>query len=314
MMKKCVLSFLCIALVLSAFMGMPVSADTLSDGIYNVKVKTSYADPDTGKPVDGGTNIALGDGMCKSIVESSMLIEQAKGKTYVTIGLGLMSQIENVRIQVQGTDGKYHDVAIEKTGSCHRQPDICHHYRFEVVSAEKYISPRLFVKPMGRDVQFFILPDMKTAKPGKGDFGKASTTNTETSDKDKTPDKTNPTPNKPTPDKDKKPANNHIAGETHTPNSDKKEPAKDSPSVSGGTTLSAEGSQNITNAQDSSQPSTAVTSPAADTSSDKQQESLQANTSHAEKSTHIVWWIVGAAVIVLAGGAVWYFCFQKKRK
>lgn len=169
-MKKKILSFLCMALVFLSTTDMTVSASELEDGAYIVGRQTSYVNPQTGNTVDGGTNIALGDSMCASIVEDHLLIEQVNGKTYVTIGIGLMSNIESVRIQVQDENGTYHDAEITMTGSCQRTGDTCNHYRFEVFSAGAYISPILYVTPMGRNVQFFVIPDISSAQAGTGNF------------------------------------------------------------------------------------------------------------------------------------------------
>ncbi len=158
-------------MVMAAFMAaisIPVYA--MEDGAYTVGRSTSYANPQTGATVDGGTNIALGDSMCASIVEHQALVEQYQGSTYVTLGLGLMSNVSNVRIQIQGADGNYRDVAITQTGSCSRDGDTCNHYRFAVDSPDNYISPILYVAPMGRDVQFFVKLDMGSATAGNGNF------------------------------------------------------------------------------------------------------------------------------------------------
>ena len=149
---------------------LPTPGLALSDGAYTVSRQTSYVNPDTGNTVDGGTNIALGESMCASIVEDHILVEQVHGKTYMTIGIGLMSNVENVRIQVKGASGTYQNVAITQTGSCQRSGDVCNHYRFEAPSADCIISPVLYVTPMGRDVQFFVIPDISSAQTGTGNF------------------------------------------------------------------------------------------------------------------------------------------------
>lgn len=157
--------------VMAAFVAaisMPVYA--MEDGAYTVGRSTSYANPQTGETVDGGTNIALGDSMCASIVEGSALVEQYQGNTYVTLGIGLMSNITSVRFQIQGADGSYREVAATQTGSCQRDGDTCNHYRIQVDSADLYISPILYVVPMGRDVQFFVKLDTGSATPGSGNF------------------------------------------------------------------------------------------------------------------------------------------------
>lgn len=153
-----------------SFCSFAVNAYALEDGAYTIDRETSYVNPETGETVDGGTNIALGDSMCASIVEDKMLVEQSGGKTYITIGIGLMSNIENVRIQVENENGEYENVDITKTGSCERDSDTCNHYRFEAPSVESRISPIIYVTPMGRDVQFFVIPDVDSAQAGTGNF------------------------------------------------------------------------------------------------------------------------------------------------
>lgn len=168
--KKSLYSIICVALALALMMPFSAFAADLEDGAYTVSRKTSYVNPETGKTEDGGTNIALGDSMCSSIVEDQLLVEKSNGKTYVTIGIGLMSNIQSVKIKVQDKKGKYRDAKVTKTGSCKRDGDSCNHYRFEVYSTDKYISPVVFVTPMGREVQFFVKLEMNTAKKGTGNF------------------------------------------------------------------------------------------------------------------------------------------------
>lgn len=163
----------CLVCILAAALlstTLPIPGFALSDGAYTVGRKTSYVNPETGSTVDGGTNIALGQSMCESIVEDHLLVEQVQGRFYMTVGIGLMSNIEQVRIQVRGENGVYQDVDITQTGSCQRNGDTCAHYRFQVPSLECTISPILYVTPMGRNVQFFFIPDISSAQEGKGNF------------------------------------------------------------------------------------------------------------------------------------------------
>lgn len=168
--KKWIKRWICSTVAAAAMMAAAVPVYALDDGAYTVGRTTSYVNPETGETADGGTNVALGESMCAGIVEEQALVEQSQGKTYVTLGLGLMSNISSVAIQVQNSDGTYKDVELTKTGSCERDGDTCDHYRFEVVSPELYISPKLFVDPMGREVQFFVKLDMTSATSGSGNF------------------------------------------------------------------------------------------------------------------------------------------------
>lgn len=169
-MRKGIKKIVCGVVTAALLVAVSLPVCALDDGAYLVSRSTSYVNPETGKTVDGGTNIALGDSMCASIVEEEALVEQSQGKTYVTLGLGLMSNVSDVRVQIQGEDGSYRDAEIVKTGSCQRIGDTCNHYRFQVDSADNYISPILYVTPMGRDVQFFVKLDTSSATPGTGNF------------------------------------------------------------------------------------------------------------------------------------------------
>ncbi len=131
----------------------------LEEGAYLIGRTTSYANPLTGKTEDGGTNISLGDSMVKSIVEKQFLVEKVGDEYYVTIGIGLVSNIENVRILLMDENGKFTKVKYDITGSSDGKDDKVNHYRIKMDSLKTYISPQLYVKPMQRDVQFFIQLD-----------------------------------------------------------------------------------------------------------------------------------------------------------
>lgn len=131
----------------------------LSDGSYQVGRITSYANPDTGLTVDGGTNTALGDSMCASIVDSKVKLEVSNGKYYVTVGFGLMSSVQNVRFTIY-ENGSYNSISYKLTDTTIKNNDNCNWYRFEVKDTDVIISPILYITPMGRDVQFFIKLDL----------------------------------------------------------------------------------------------------------------------------------------------------------
>ena len=133
-----------------------ISISSMDDGAYLIGRSTSYVNPLTGTTQDGGTNIALGESMVGSIVETSLLVEQVNGAYYVTIGLGLASNVSNVRFQIMSANGTFSTVSATITGTSTSNGDSVHHYRIQVNSLNDYISPILYVTPMGRDVQFFI--------------------------------------------------------------------------------------------------------------------------------------------------------------
>lgn len=177
-MKK-ILQINIILMMLFMFIS-PVSA--LNDGAYLVSRSTSYTNPLTGKTEDGGENIALGESMVSNIVESQLLVEQTNGKYYITVGLGLASNVSNVRFKVMTSSGSMSSVSATKTGSSSANGDTVNHYRLQVSSLELYISPIMYVNPMGRDVQFFIKPNISSAISGTGVYNSQMIPqNTETS-------------------------------------------------------------------------------------------------------------------------------------
>ena len=177
-MKK-ILQINIILMMLFMFIS-PVSA--LNDGTYLVSRSTSYTNPLTGKTEDGGENIALGESMVINIVESQLLVEQINGKYYITVGLGLASNVSNVRFKVMTSSGSMSSVSATKTGSSSANGDTVNHYRLQVSSLELYISPIMYVNPMGRDVQFFIKPNISSAIAGTGIYNSQMIPqNTETS-------------------------------------------------------------------------------------------------------------------------------------
>ncbi len=159
------------AFIMSALLvATSLTVNAMDNGAYLASVQTSYANPDTGETVDGGTNIALGDSMCESIVDDQVLIEKTDNKMYVTVGLGLMSNVSEVSMQVVNDKGEFRDVELTLTGNCERDNDTCNHYRFEMEPDDKYFSPIMFVTPMGRDVQFFVSIDYNSIQEGTGNF------------------------------------------------------------------------------------------------------------------------------------------------
>ena len=162
--KKVILTLVTILLVVTSY--KPTFA--LDDGAYLIGRSTSYVNPLTGQTEDGGTNITLGESMVNNIVESNLLLEQINGKYYITIGIGLASNISNVKFKIMNNSGAFSDVSATKTGSSYANGDTVDHYRIQVNSLDVYISPMMYVNPMGRDVQFFIKLDRGSITPGTG--------------------------------------------------------------------------------------------------------------------------------------------------
>lgn len=162
-MKRLFKSGVVLALLLSLI--FPIRA--LDNGAYLSGRSTTYASPFTGSTVDGGENVTLGDSMISSMVENTMLIEVNNGHIYATIGIGLQSNISNVRFNLMNNDGSSYGVSATVTGSSYNNGDSVNHYRIELQSLSQWISPIIYVAPMGRDVQFFVQSN-QSLTPGTG--------------------------------------------------------------------------------------------------------------------------------------------------
>ncbi len=163
-MKKITL----ITLILVFIIGFTTQSFALEDGAYLIGRSTSYANPVTGKTMDGGTNISLGDSMVANIVEEKLLLEKKGDDYYLTIGLGLASNIENVRMNIMDENGEIKEVEAVLTGTSEGKDDKVNHYRVKLDSINSYVSPQLFVIPMDRDVQFFIEIDENDLEAATG--------------------------------------------------------------------------------------------------------------------------------------------------
>ncbi|MGX8850694.1 heme-binding Shp domain-containing protein [Amedibacillus sp. YH-ame10] len=170
------ISFLCVAAFLVCMQYEPITAT--SDGAYVITCSSSYVNPLTGATEDGGSNIELGNSMVSSIVESHALVEQTQGALYVTVGLGLASNVSNVRFQLMNSDGTRSSVSGVITGSSQANGDTVNHYRIQVSALTQYISPIIYVGPMGRDVQFFIQMNPNTLTAGTGIYNSHMITST----------------------------------------------------------------------------------------------------------------------------------------
>jgi hypothetical protein len=139
------------------------------DGAYTAATNTYYLNPDTGVTDDGGTkNAALGEGMCRSVVYKTALVELDGGKIYVTVRLQLMSNMKDFRLYVQDKPKGGYTAVKPRVMAEDASADTAD-YRFEIPSVTAYMSWEMYVIPMGRDVKFYMnLSDSLTS--GGADF------------------------------------------------------------------------------------------------------------------------------------------------
>ncbi|SNS77104.1 Cell surface heme-binding protein Shp [Anaerovirgula multivorans] len=168
-MKKKILSFLMIMTIAVGVMAVDIFA--LEDGVYIVSNTTSYVNPDTGKTDDGGSDTSLGDGMARGMTHETSFYEVIEGKHYITVRIGMVSYIENMRFKVQSEKGKgdYKSISYKVVGE--NKEEDTRDYRIEIPSIDFRISPTFFVGPMNRDVVFFISFNSASIKEDDGSLG-----------------------------------------------------------------------------------------------------------------------------------------------
>ncbi len=184
-LKRFTAAAICAALAVSLF-AVPVSA--LEKGAYTAPCNTYYRNPDTGAIDDGGTkDESLGEGMCRSAIYETALIESDGQNTYITVRMQLMSNIRNIKFSVQQTAGdpnSYKSVSYDTTQE-DASADTAD-MRFQVPKADSYIRCDMYVIPMGRDVVYYINASADEATAGLEDFvATVSTENTSGSSADK---------------------------------------------------------------------------------------------------------------------------------
>lgn len=148
------------------------AAFAVEDGAYTASTSTYYLNPDTGSTDDAGgdSSTAIGEGMCRSVLGKTALVEVDGGKTYVTLRIMLLSNLKDLSFEVQKTAGdpdSYSkvtpDIMAEHTG------DDAADYRFEIPSASTYVRCTAYVIPMSRNVVFYLNVS-GSLTPGGGDF------------------------------------------------------------------------------------------------------------------------------------------------
>ena len=172
----------------------------LSVGPHLAKISGSYLNPETGKTEDGGTqNASIGEGMVDGVVTPSdinggidsvfgkpkpgeehfadCMVEKTRdGKYFATVRLYLMNYIKFDKengpfIDVRQKDGKYERVKYTVTKSESKKDGPSYNdFRFEIPSPNAYAKVSMFVVPMSRPVNYFLVIDSTEVKDGHGDF------------------------------------------------------------------------------------------------------------------------------------------------
>lgn len=168
-MKKTAQKILAIFFVLMFI--LPSVSFGLDKGLYSMKNETSYANPATGKTEDGGTQIAIGDGMCRTALGEYFLLDvKSKKQKYLTIRMGLQHFVRDVKIFVKNSKGEYKEVKFKEKGEDKEKHT--KDYKFAVSNDYPEIKVKMYVEPMGRDVIFFAKGLKDESKKGEDNFKK----------------------------------------------------------------------------------------------------------------------------------------------
>lgn len=166
---KKLIAILTMAVFLMGVLVQPALA--LDFGVYTASTTTNYLNPDTGVTEDGGTqNVELGEGMCRSAVDQTALIEvDADGNIYVTMRMLLYSNLSKIKFYTQAKSGGSYS-AVSASITAEDAANDSADFRFKVPKAGCNVKTTMYVAPMGRDVTFFWNVNAGTAKAGSGDF------------------------------------------------------------------------------------------------------------------------------------------------
>lgn len=266
----------------------PIPVFAASNGIYIATATPHYKHPVTGKVEDSGgeSSSVLGQSMTESATYRKALVEvDADGSTYVTVRLKLMDNIQNPEFRVDGSP----------VSATPMQEDLNKHtadYRMKVKSESSVIRCTMYVVPMGRQVIFYIT--VSDLQSGSEDFltsirvDPANTPSADTSPADTSPSDTKQpaAPGKTAPSDTAKETPETPADNTAEPEAPAAEEKSDEPA----------GLQEF------------------DASGNRVDNEKSDKAAHDTGESRALVWVLGGIAVVLAGGAVWYFCFLRKRK
>ena len=134
---------LTISAIIFTITGMSVKADTqIQSGIYSMK-NSVYHESE------------LGMSMSRSYLDENMQAKITKDGVVFTIGFSGTQYMNNYRIKINGSEVPVHIVEENKEAGTIK-------LQAEAPSTDVKISTAIYVDPMGRDVEFDIIPDFNS--------------------------------------------------------------------------------------------------------------------------------------------------------
>lgn len=297
-----------IAVLLAVLVSMTVlPAGAVSNGIYLATASPHYKNPITGTIEDSGGegSSVLGQSMTESATYKQALVEvDASGNTFITVRLQLMDNIENPQFQVAaaGTDSFS---AVSAALMQENYTDYTSDYRMQVPDENAVIRCNMYVTAMGREVIFYIT--VSDLVSGSGDFItsiQVSSTQQAASSQSAAS------------------GTSSAAGDAAT------SAVSATASVQEETSLSSEAGSGETAGENNAETSGDAASGDGEVSSTASAAGLAefdtagslvetdaSKTGETATSGGAAGWIIGiTAVVLIAGGCIWYFLFYKKRK
>lgn len=258
-----------------------IPAYAAENGIYLATATPHYKHPTTGVIEDAGGDgsAVLGQSMTESATYTKALVEvDADGRTYVTVRLKLMDNIQSPTFQV---DGKSVSASCMQEDYSNNTAD----FRMRVGSEHSVIRCSMYVVPMRRQVIFYIT--VSNLQSGSGDFiTSIPAPQPKPAQSTETPSAPSDTPSTP------------AAAEPETPAATEPETPVTEPETPAGEDATPPDDTEPTGLQEF------------DASGNRIGEETATHS-----GSGAVWWIVGGAVIVAAAGfAVWYFGFFRKKQ
>ena len=116
----------------------------IKDGRYTLTNDTKYLD-----------NNEVGDSMSRSYTDKNMTLEKKDGKIYYTVGFSGAQYMENHRIYVNGSSVSIQKVAQNTSAGTLK-------LKFKVNKPSDTILIKFYVDPMGRDVEYQLIPNLNS--------------------------------------------------------------------------------------------------------------------------------------------------------
>lgn len=250
----------------------------IASGRYTLTNDTKYLD-----------NNEVGDSMARSYTDKNMTLEKKDGKIYYTVGFSGAQYMENHRIYVNGSSVSIQKVAENTSAGTLK-------LKFKVNKPSDTILIKFYVDPMGRDVEYQLIPNLN------------SLSLVESYEEAKTESKTESTNNSKTESKAESTSTSKAETKSESTSTQKQETKVES------TTTSKEESKDEEKIESTSEEKEeAETKEESETVSEEKEETESIETSVQESSQNNTSTIVIISVIVILAAIILFVLFKRKK-